>query len=492
MNDGLGYFWIPTNNGLFQLSIQDLLNYAKLKTVDRGELFYAYHSKDEGFNTNEFNGSCEPCGLNLQNGNISLPSLNGFVWFRPEQITAYGPNGNIILDKVEVNQKVWSTGTDTLHFALEPQNIRFYFSTAYQKNGYNLNLSYALVKQNHEPGVNDWILINNDESDVRFSSLSSGKYTLIVRKLNGFGVNNYSYKKIFLVVPLLWYETWWALASIVIGLFAGVYFYNKFRLRQFVKENLNLENTIALRTRELNTTMNTLEDSKNELSKQVHVLSRLLTSMTHDIQSPLNFISITSSGIPRMIKDGQFAQVHEIGEMISDSSNRMSILLRDLLNYIKINVYGNRLQFEELGIYHLVEEKQKMFKNLLKQNEILFINEISRDVKVNCDLQMVSIMIHNLIDNAAKFTKKGVIRISANRYENDRLEIVVSNTALGIPPEIIEMINTPVDEKINNNPDMPVRLAGLGLIIVKEVAMLIGVKLKVTQTNVTSFHLLFE
>ena len=293
-------------------------------------------------------------------------------------------------------------------------------------------------------------------------------------------------------MPLLWYETWWALASIVIGLFAGVYFYNKFRLRQFVKENLNHENTIALRTRELNTTMNTLEDSKNELSKQVHVLSRLLTSMTHDIQSPLNFISITSSGIPRIIKDGQFAQVHEIGEMISDSSNRMSILLRDLLNYIKINVYGNRLQFEELGIYHLVEEKQKMFKNLLKQNEILFINEISRDVKVNCDLQMVSIMIHNLIDNAAKFTKKGVIRISAYRYENDRLEIVVSNTALGIPPEIIEMINTPVDEKINNNPDMPVRRAGLGLIIVKEVATLIGVKLKVTQTNVTSFHLLFE
>jgi signal transduction histidine kinase len=170
----------------------------------------------------------------------------------------------------------------------------------------------------------------------------------------------------------------------------------------------------------------------------------------------------------------------------------MSIMLRDLLDYIKIQVYGNRMKFEEIELRPLVENKLEILKNVITLNRSVFSNDVPAGLIVFSDYQMLSIMIHNLIDNAAKFTHDGKICIQAVTHPDNKIELTISNTATGVPDELMEMINSTEEEHVSEFSGKPRKKAGMGLLIVKEVAALIGVNLKVTQTEMTRFHLFFE
>lgn len=503
VDDGKGYLWVPTNKGLFQIAKKDLLQYARLKSAGRqmsvtgntalpAELFYLYHSREEGFRTNEFNGSCQPCGLKLQNGSISLPSLSGLVWFKSEDINRHGPEGSIVLDIAEVNTKALDVSGDTLHFPLNPEYVKLRVSSAYLGNNYNLNLSYALVRKNEVVRPADWVAVDNENPDISFTSLNAGEYTLMVRKLNGFGLNNYTVKRLYFVVPLPWYQTVWARILLVLIVLSCVYAFYVLKVRSIKQENARLETLVGRRTERLNDALLDLESSKKDMSRQIQMLSMLLTSMTHDVQSPLNFIALTSGGIPKMIEEGNLRDVSDLGTLISDSSKRMSLMLRDLLNYIKIQVYGNRMKFEEIDLHALADNKLEIFKNVIRLHESTYENRVPEQLTVFSDYQMLAILVHNLVDNAAKFTHMGKIQIEARHEPGQRVELIIANTAMGLPEEVLELINS-ADNTIPAEISVKQRKrVGMGLLIVKEVAALLGVSIKISQTDMTRFHLFFE
>ncbi|WP_159478309.1 ATP-binding protein [Dyadobacter sp. 3J3] len=510
MSDGRGYLWVPTNRGLFQMKIADLLHYAKIKSARSpegkgradarnkavSELFYMYHTEEEGFNTNEFNGSCQPCGVKLKNGYISLPSLNGFVWFRPENINNYSPDGAILLSAAEANRIPITTKGDTLTLPELPQNIRFTFATAYAGNNYNLNLSYKFLKQNDSDGSSDWVPMENNDFSVRYSSLGSGNYTLLVRKLDGFGIDNYTIKKIHIIVPQEWYETAWAIALFatifLICLILFTNLYSNYRVASAERENRKLEEVIVQRTASLNQALLDVEQSKTEMGKQMHLLSRLVTSITHDIQSPLRYIGFATQRIPGMIENNQLQKASSLGTTISELSDRMGGMLGDLLGYIKVQVYGNRLNSEEINLKKVIDDKLELFKDAIHLNGSIFENDVASGQTVYCDYQFLAIIIHNLIDNAAKYTYHGKIHIYTLPSQDYKLELVISNTGTGVSSELLEMMNKPIKDKNLDELMENGRMTGLGLLMVKEMAELAGITIKVTQTNITSFHLFFN
>ncbi|WP_461117586.1 ligand-binding sensor domain-containing protein, partial [Spirosoma jeollabukense] len=205
--DKRGYFWIPTNKGLFQMAHRDLLAYDQGNQLERP--FYVQYTKEQGFLTNEFNGGGEPGIVRLANGYVSIPSLMGLVWFKPEQLQPALPRGPLLVDRVEVRQQLYPNQGDTIQLPTEPQQIRFHLTTPYFGNSHNLRLAYQLLVGNAAPKADGWIPIPAQEPSILVSSLPLGSYRLLIRKTNGFGLGNYSYKRILIVVPPRWYETWW-------------------------------------------------------------------------------------------------------------------------------------------------------------------------------------------------------------------------------------------------------------------------------------------
>ena len=493
IRDGLGYLWITTNRGLFQIAENDLLSYAALtskttKKVSNTELFYIYHSMDEGFAINEFNGNCQSCAVKLSNGYLSLPSLKGLVWFKPENIRRFHSEKTIILDRVTVNQTPLAVDGDTLHLPYNPKNINLYFSTANWSNIKNQKLSYALLDENSDNKTADWIPINNEDFVIRYSTQASGNYTLVIRKLNGYGLNDYSLKKIYIIIPPLWYETWWARLIFSAALTFCIYLIVNYRTRSIQKKNEQLELLVKERTESLNYTVAELKQSKNEMSDQLRLLSRLLASISHDIQSPLTYIAFASSTIKKLTQNGELENVTKLGDIISDVSNRMASMLKDLLDYVKTQVYGNKIELRDLQLADIVTDKIAIFNNTIVANDSVIYNEVPSSLTVISDHQLLSIIVHNLIDNAAKYTRSGEIRVYVSE-ENAKTALVISNSGAGLSPSVISFLNN--DYKLGEDSAIDRKISGIGLFIVKEVAGIIGVDIKVTQTDKTSFHLYF-
>jgi CheY-like chemotaxis protein/anti-sigma regulatory factor (Ser/Thr protein kinase) len=109
--------------------------------------------------------------------------------------------------------------------------------------------------------------------------------------------------------------------------------------------------------------------------------------------------------------------------------------------------------------------------------------ELSSDISdalplVNSDLEKVKQILLNLVSNAAKFTHKGEIKVSA-REVSGNIEIDVADTGIGISPESLEKIFQEF-QQADVSTTREYGGTGLGLSISRSLARLLGGDLLVT------------
>ncbi|MDQ6480563.1 sensor histidine kinase [Dyadobacter sp. LHD-138] len=108
---------------------------------------------------------------------------------------------------------------------------------------------------------------------------------------------------------------------------------------------------------------------------------------------------------------------------------------------------------------------------------------------------MIEIIIHNLIDNALKHTYGQVIHIAVTQAEKDTIELTITDSGFGMDDGITDWLNRiydAVSADFSNPPQTPPNL-GLGLIMVKEITMLLGIRIKAVSTHEgTTIMLIFN
>ncbi|AWI24431.1 sensor histidine kinase [Flavobacterium pallidum] len=458
LEDHKGFFWISTNKGLFQVKRKSLLDYASSKMH---AVYYQYYDKSFGFLTNEFNGGCQPCGTRLANGNFLFPSLNGVVVFNPDKISPILPNKNIFIDEIIVDEKNITTGK-SIELNRNFERITFVVSSPYFGNQSNLNFEARL----EGPDNQDWMAIK-DHRSITFTKLRPGTYTLTIRKLNGFD-SRYDYTKIKIIVPEAFWQTAWfqflMITLIVLLIYAG---YN-FRLKFIRKRNILLEKTINDQTHDLKNTISTLRATKDSLHEQAEKTTKLMQYITHDIKTPLKFMSMAS----QMMYESDNSNPEELKENLKSiftSSTQMYNFIDNLLEYTKAYT-NNEVDTEEFSLYRIVEEKIALFQGIAQSQKTSIRNLIMKDTALVTNRQLFSIIIHNILDNAVKYTGNGSIIISAVSSP-EKLEIVVKDTGVGMS-EKTKRHYTALMENYENNESK--KSAKLGLYIVIESLLILN------------------
>jgi CheY-like chemotaxis protein/anti-sigma regulatory factor (Ser/Thr protein kinase) len=90
---------------------------------------------------------------------------------------------------------------------------------------------------------------------------------------------------------------------------------------------------------------------------------------------------------------------------------------------------------------------------------------------VHSDRTLLARLVRNLVDNALRYTKAGVVRIRC-RSEGDRLAIEVQDTGIGIPTDQLDTIFEEFHQIGNPERDRAQGL-GLGLAIVRRLSLLL-------------------
>jgi len=191
-----------------------------------------------------------------------------------------------------------------------------------------------------------------------------------------------------------------------------------------ITDQKNIEANLQLARREA--------DASNE-SK-----SRFLASMSHEIRTPMNAVL----GILDLLTDTDLtAKQLNLISTARNSGELLMTIINDILDFTKMDVDAQVLQYSEFDLHHLLTDCIKLLQNLADKKALKLSIVQSADLPqfVKGDPERIKQILINLINNAIKFTEQGVIKVIVNLDSQlaDKLflRIQVSDTGIGIHPE---------------------------------------------------------
>lgn len=451
VEDKKGFFWITTNRGLFQVAKKQFLDYASNR---RNLVYYLYYDKRNGFETNEFNGGCQPCALALADGTVSLPSMDGLVWYKPETIIPNLPDKGIFINSIQEDGKELDVA-DRLEISRDFDQLRFMVTTPYLGNIRNIEMHYSLSGTGRPE---KWTPVNADFI-VPIPKLRFGDYVLKIRKVNGFGSNDYTYKTVYLHIPRAWYEMWWFQSLMVVAM-AGLFFLSvKWRTTQLVKKE-----------REAN------------LIRHYRVISQIIAAVNHDIQTPLHYMGYSLKQINAYLhkQSNGDSFITRMSDETLNTSQRLSTLTKNFLDYIKLQskTESARREMNTVLVAGLVSTISELFAATATFRGVTLQNRVDPELAIQSDPNLLSIILHNLIDNALKVSQSEVTVTAGD--EDGRPLITIHDDGPGMPVDQVGWLNKNYKSyedwlRASQQPDQK----GIGLVIVKDLCVLLGISITV-------------
>lgn len=185
-----------------------------------------------------------------------------------------------------------------------------------------------------------------------------------------------------------------------------------------------------------------LKENELLLKKSSRNKVKLMSILAHDLRSPFNKIIGFTGLLIENMKDNNITESKKYANIIYSSSQKTLDLLDSLLNWVRFQTTEITFNPDLLSLLDVIDDVLEL-KKLLAEYKGISLNYFStEDLEVYADENMLKIIIRNLISNAIKFTNSGgAIRIDSF-LRKDGIEISISDTGIGIEPEIIKNIFT--------------------------------------------------
>lgn len=237
--------------------------------------------------------------------------------------------------------------------------------------------------------------------------------------------------------------------------------------KKLSKGNFNVKFDTDQPILELSELAETLEYTKDELSKTENLRRELLANVSHDLKTPLTMIKAYAEMVRDVTYKDDTKRTKDLN-IIIEETDRLNVLVNDILELSKIQSGTQKLTIEQFDL-------EKFVKNIIKRYDIMSENKkykfkvsINKNIIVSADRKRIEQVMYNLINNAINYTgdDKKII-ISALELENT-VRIEVKDTGKGIDKEELENIWDKY-YKIDKTHSREQVGSGVGLSIVKNI-----------------------
>lgn len=422
IEDNSGNFWLPTNNGLYKVAVNDLADYTTGKT---STIFWFTFNKANGLRTTEFNGGANPNFQWLKDGALILPSINGLVKFYPHQLTMNYPGEQIFIDEITIDGQKTDLATIKGAIQLKPtfQALLIKVACPYFGNSDNLKLEYKI-------GVEDgqWVTIPAS-GIISINRLPANDYTLTVRKAGSNSDTPNGNITLNMVVTPFFYRTSWFLGGIILLIASLGYLYARRRVVKLEKEKVKIEKIVEVRTEELSAAIHQLENSETALKKSNEVKEQIIATVLHDLRSPLFSMRVTGKSLVKNWhhdSEENFKQLKGLNHLIGE----LSRFTDQFFSWAASQQDHFKVENTSFSLQQLFSDIEALFTEILMVNNNRFFIPATT-VQCYTDRDILVLILRNLVDNANKNTENGIISLKAILAHKE-LRIQVSDTGKGL------------------------------------------------------------
>lgn len=197
-----------------------------------------------------------------------------------------------------------------------------------------------------------------------------------------------------------------------------------------------------------------------------------ISMASHELRTPVTGIR----GYVSMILDGTITEAEKIKEgleMVKGATERLAVLVEDLLNVSRIEQGRMKIEASPTNIIPIISNIVKELDVQAKEKNIkLEYKNIPDNLPfVNIDPDRMRQILINIIGNAIKYTKQGSVEITTEIKEKNILELRIKDTGVGMSAKDREKLFSKF-YRIQNKETAGITGTGLGLWITKKLVEL--------------------
>ena len=289
------------------------------------------------------------------------------------------------------------------------------------------------------------------EGKADYRNVPHGNYNFKVKAIGESKVWSEPFTYTFTILPF-WWQTWWAYTLYVLLFLGGLWAVHRYEIgRRQLRYQLELEHVRAEKLEEIN-----------------QVKTRFFTNISHEFRTPLTLLL---GPVRELIGRGRSLDLPFL-QLIERNSYRLLNLINQLLDLSKLEAQQLKLQASHQDLVPFLRQLFAAFCSIGEQKGIQYTFHADRDsVLLYFDQEKLEKVLLNLQTNAFKFTPEGGCVKMDLRTHKESVEITISDTGPGIPPDQLSMI---FDRffRVGQNDGRTREGFGIGLALAKELVQL--------------------
>lgn len=233
-----------------------------------------------------------------------------------------------------------------------------------------------------------------------------------------------------------------------------------------------LATNINMMSDNLNKTLTQLKDANERLQDDIarerefeQMRSNFFATISHELKTPLTIIK----GIATRVKSKPMSQEDVKGQLesIIEEVDRMTMMVQDTLNYMKMENPEDVLEYSSFNLKMLIEHLNKKVEHLMGEKS-LHIHLDLDDVYVEADSEQIMTAVTNLYSNAIRYTPDGDHIYVTLKRQGNKVKLEIENTGIFIPEAEIDRIWEPF-YRLEKSRNRDSGGTGLGLLITSKI-----------------------
>ena len=228
--------------------------------------------------------------------------------------------------------------------------------------------------------------------------------------------------------------------------------------------NITFENS---EIEEINELSKTLNYACSELIKTEDLRRELMANVSHDLKTPLTMIKAYAE----LIRDVTYKDKEKMDKNLNtiiEETDRLNILVNDILELSKIQSNVSPLNIEEFDLNELIKSIINRYDIYIEKANYNIEYKEQNNLIIKADKKRIEQVIYNLINNAINYTgddKKVFIKV---KQDKSKIRVEIKDTGKGIEKKDIEYIWDKY-YKVDKTHSRVQIGSGIGLSIVKNI-----------------------